>query len=310
MTRCRTTATSCQKKIKQGETFNNLYKEMNYLVFCKEGEVHLTSSLFREEILYSGEIMFLPHMADCQGEVRKDTHVVIHYLCRPLQPDKILTLTTKIFNQTGFYRGGSGKEHVAYEIHARSHREHKSYLTVDCGAVSDELAASDFFAHHKGAFRGVDSDKAGSFRVADRGTLYLDDIDNISYKTQMLLLRVLQEKRFQSVGSTREFAFNIRVVTATNENLEKTIAEGRFPEDLFHRLNEFTLHLSPLIKCREDIFPFAYFFFKLFYAQQRKRIQGSDNKIRIFVLSAKCAGSFMSVDSLADVMSARDISIT
>ncbi|EFF56550.1 ATPase family associated with various cellular activities (AAA), partial [Bacteroides xylanisolvens SD CC 2a] len=155
---------------------------------------------------------------------------------------------------------GTGKEHIAAEIHARSHRKNKPYLAIDCGAISDELAASEFFGHQKGAFTGAESDKVGLFRAVNGGTLFLDEIGNLSYKTQMLLLRALQEKRCKPVGSTKEYSFDIRLVAATNENLEKAIGEGRFREDLFHRLNEFTLRIPTLAECREDILPLALFF--------------------------------------------------
>ena len=104
------------------------------------------------------------------------------------------------------------------------------YLAIDCGAISDELAASEFFGHQKGAFTGAESDKVGLFRAVNGGTLFLDEIGNLSYKTQMLLLRALQEKRCKPVGSTKEYSFDIRLVAATNENLEKAIGEGRFRE--------------------------------------------------------------------------------
>ena len=171
---------------------------------------------------------------------------------------------------------GTGKEHIAAEIHARSHRKNKPYLAIDCGAISDELAASEFFGHQKGAFTGAESDKVGLFRAVNGGTLFLDEIGNLSYKSQMLLLRALQEKRCKPVGSTKEYSFDIRLVAATNENLEKAIGEGRFREDLFHRLNEFTLRIPTLAECREDILPLAYFFLKLTCAKAHKSFRGFD----------------------------------
>lgn len=163
------------------------------------------------------------------------------------------------------------EKHVAREVHAGSRRKTKPYLTVDCGAIPDELAASEFFGHRKGAFTSADTDKIGLFRAADEGTLFLDEIGNLSYKTQMLLLRALQEKCYRPVGSTRESSFDIRLVAATNENLEKAIEEGRFREDLFHRLNEFTLRLPLLAECKEDILSFAEFLLKPACARQQKK---------------------------------------
>lgn len=240
----------------------------------------------------------------------------VNYLCKPVQPDKLLALITEIFDKESdkpvFYRGeslkahemyrliemiagadisvllrgdsGTGKEHVAAEIHARSHRKNKPYLAIDCGAISDELAASEFFGHQKGAFTGAESDKTGLLRAADGGTLFLDEVGNLSYKTQMLLLRALQEKRCKPVGSTKEYSFDIRLVAATNENLEKAIEEGRFREDLFHRLNEFTLRIPTLAECREDILPLADFFLKLACAKVHKSFHGFDRLAKAALL--------------------------
>ena len=175
---------------------------------------------------------------------------------------------------------GTGKEHVAQLIHRESKRAGKPFVAVDCGAVPRELAASEFFGHLKGAFTGAESDKAGLFRTADGGTLFLDEIGNLSYRTQVMLLRALQEKRYRPLGDTREYPFDIRLVAATNENLEKAIAEGRFREDLFHRLNEFTIRLPLLAECREDILPLADFFLEEANAELGKRTGGFDREAR------------------------------
>ena len=142
-------------------------------------------------------------------------------------------------------------------MHEQSRRKYKPYVTVDCGAIPEELAASEFFGHRKGSFTGADSDKPGLFQEADGGTLFLDEIGNLSYKTQMLLLRVLQEKCYKQVGSTKERRFDIRLLAATNENLEQAIEKGTFREDLYHRINEFTLRMPQLKDRREDILLFA-----------------------------------------------------
>ena len=172
---------------------------------------------------------------------------------------------------------GTGKEHLAKKIHRQSLRSGKPYVTVDCGAIPEELAASEFFGHRKGSFTGADSDKPGLFQEADGGTLFLDEIGNLSYKTQMLLLRALQEKCYKQVGSTKERRFDIRLLAATNENLEKAITEGRFREDLFHRLNEFTIRVPLLSECPEDILPMAKFFLERFSKEHRVSLQGFDS---------------------------------
>lgn len=171
---------------------------------------------------------------------------------------------------------GTGKEHIARELHEQSRRRNKPYVTVDCGSIPEELAASEFFGHRKGAFTGADSDRAGLLREADGGTLFLDEIGNLSYKTQMLLLRALQEKCYRPVGSTRERGFDIRLISATNEDLESAIAEGRFREDLFHRLNEFTIRVPTLSECPDDILPLARFLLAHLSEEHQKRVQGFD----------------------------------
>ena len=143
---------------------------------------------------------------------------------------------------------------------------------MDCGTITGDLAKSEFFGHRKGTFTGAYGDRCGLFQTADRGTLFLDEIGNLSPETQMLLLRALQERRYKPVGSTR--AFDVRLVAATNENLERAISEGRFREDLFHRLNEFTINVPPLSECGEDILPLAEFFMKHFSEKHRKPIRG------------------------------------
>lgn len=169
---------------------------------------------------------------------------------------------------------GSGKELVADLIHRTSARDDKPFVAVDCGTISKELAASEFFGYVKGAFTGAVTDKTGIFHSAEDGTLFLDEVGNLSYEVQTLLLRALQERRYRPVGSKQEYFCDIRIVAATNENIERAIANGRFREDLFHRLNEFTIELPPLRECTEDILPLAEFFLAQFCEKNDKRITG------------------------------------
>ncbi len=155
---------------------------------------------------------------------------------------------------------GTGKEYFAESIHKRSQRSHRPFIAVDCGAIPRELAASEFFGHVKGAFTGASDNKHGVFHEAEGGTLFLDEIGNLPYEVQILLLRALQERRYRPVGGKREETCDVRIVAATNENIEKAIAEGRFREDLYYRLNEFTMHIPPLRECPDDIMPLAEFF--------------------------------------------------
>lgn len=155
---------------------------------------------------------------------------------------------------------GTGKEYFAHLIHETSSRAGKPFVAIDCGAIPKELAASEFFGYTKGAFTGATENKTGIFHHAEGGTLLLDEIGNLPYEVQVLLLRTLQEKCYRPVGSKHELKCNVRIISATNENIEKAIEGGRFREDLYHRLNEFTIIVPALRECREDILPLAEFF--------------------------------------------------
>ena len=155
---------------------------------------------------------------------------------------------------------GTGKEYVAHRIHQLSKRADKPFIAIDCGSIPKDLAASEFFGHVKGSFTGALTDKVGAFEEANGGTLFLDEIGNLSYEVQVQLLRALQERRIRRIGSTKEIEVDIRLVSATNENLKESISKGNFREDLYHRINEFTLRMPALKDRHEDILLFANFF--------------------------------------------------
>lgn len=171
---------------------------------------------------------------------------------------------------------GTGKEHVAQLIHRSSKRAGKPFVAVDCGAIPRELAASEFFGHVKGSFTGALNDKTGAFEAANGGTLFLDEVGNLTYETQVQLLRALQERRIRPVGSTREIPVDIRLVAATNEDLEAAIARGTFRADLYHRINEFTLRMPCLREMPEDILLFADFFLDQANRELDKHLVGFD----------------------------------
>lgn len=155
---------------------------------------------------------------------------------------------------------GTGKEYVAHRIHQLSKRADKPFIAIDCGSIPKELAASEFFGHVKGSFTGALNDKTGAFAEANGGTLFLDEIGNLSYEIQIQLLRALQERRIRPVGSNKEIEVDVRLISATNENLQQAIEKGSFREDLYHRINEFTLRMPALKERQEDILLFANFF--------------------------------------------------
>jgi two-component system response regulator HydG len=152
---------------------------------------------------------------------------------------------------------GSGKEEVAKSIHLHSPRAGQPFIAMDCGSLTKELAASEFFGHEKGSFTGAFATKIGHFEMANGGTLFLDEVGNISYEIQAALLRTVQERKVKRIGSTREIDLDVRIIIATNENLVEAIQKGRFREDLYHRFNEFSIYMPPLRERGSDITLFA-----------------------------------------------------
>ena len=155
---------------------------------------------------------------------------------------------------------GTGKEVIARTIHQNSTRKDKPFIAMDCGTLSKELAGSELFGHVKGAFTGALSDKDGHFELANGSTLFLDEVGNLSYEIQTALLRVIQERKFKRVGGLKEMDVDVRIIVASNENLQESYRKGKFREDLFHRFNEFSIVLPALRYRREDIPLFAEFF--------------------------------------------------
>ncbi|OAB79996.1 sigma-54-dependent transcriptional regulator [Cochleicola gelatinilyticus] len=155
---------------------------------------------------------------------------------------------------------GTGKEVAANAIHKYSVRKDQPFVPVDCGSIPKEIAASEFFGHVKGSFTGAINDKKGHFEAAHKGTLFLDEVGNLSYENQIQLLRALQERKVKPVGSNAEIEVDVRIVSATNEDLIKAVEEGRFREDLYHRLNEFSVHIPSLKERQEDLFLFTEYF--------------------------------------------------
>ncbi|MGB3584977.1 MAG: sigma-54 dependent transcriptional regulator [Tunicatimonas sp.] len=169
---------------------------------------------------------------------------------------------------------GTGKEYVSRLIHQKSTRSKEPFVAVDCGALSEELAASELFGHLKGSFTGAIQDKEGQFQAANGGTLFLDEIGNLSYENQIKLLRAIQERIVRQVGSTKDIKVDVRLIVATNENLEKAAKEGHFREDLFHRLNEFQISVPPLRDRVQDIPLFLNHFLQQSNQELNKNVSG------------------------------------
>jgi len=169
---------------------------------------------------------------------------------------------------------GSGKEAIAQEIHARSNRKHAPFIAIDCGVLSNELAASELFGHEKGSFTGAANQKIGSMELANGGTVFLDEISNLSFEIQASLLRVVQERKLRRVGGIKDIDLDIRIIVASNDRLAEAAKKGRFREDLFYRFNEFSIYVPPLRERKNDILIFADFFLQQSNKELDKKVKG------------------------------------
>lgn len=174
---------------------------------------------------------------------------------------------------------GSGKEAIAQQIHNKSKRSNKPFVAIDCGALSKELAGSELFGHEKGAFTGALNQKIGSLEYANEGTIFLDEIGNLSYDTQVSLLRVVQERKIRRVGGNKDIDLDLRIIVASNEKLWDLARKGKFREDLYHRFNEFSIEVPPLRERKEDIMTFANHFLKLTNAELGKNVKGFTKEV-------------------------------
>lgn len=186
---------------------------------------------------------------------------------------------------------GTGKEHIAEKIHKASKRANRPFVSVDCGMLSKELAASALFGHEKGAFTGAEGKRRGYWEEAAGGTLFLDEAGNLSVEVQQMMLRAIQSKRYRTVGGDKDRTADVRIIAATNEDLQAAIAEKRFRQDLYQRLKEYTLVLPPLRKCREDIMPLAIFFLNLANKEFDRQVKGFDAEARKLMLAHTWTGN-------------------
>ena len=193
---------------------------------------------------------------------------------------------------------GTGKEFIARKIHELSLRNKKPFVAVDCGALSKDLAGSEFFGHLKGSFTGAIQDKTGQFEVANYGTLFLDEIANLSYDIQIKLLRAIQERQFRKIGSNKDIAVDVRIIVATNEDLQQEVKNGNFREDLYHRLNEFTIQVPPLRERRFDIQLFVNHFLKKANAELGRDVNQIPDKLRETLLSYSWPGNIREIKNV------------
>ncbi len=193
---------------------------------------------------------------------------------------------------------GTGKEYIARLIHNKSRRAELPFVAVDCGTISKELAASEFFGHIKGSFTGAIVDKTGYFESANGGTLFLDEVGNLSYDTQIQLLRALQENRVKPVGTTREIKVDVRIIAATNENLAGGMERGTFRKDLYHRLNEFQIMVPRLCERKTDIMVFAHYFLEQANTYLNKSVSGFEKNIEPVFLNYDWPGNLRELKNI------------
>jgi two-component system response regulator HydG len=254
---------------------------------------YVTKPLFPDEILIKIKeaLLLEEHPSPADKDETKDVHIAV-----PKTKEKVYMSNSQyIFGDSAAFKKiinqillvaptnysviiygetGTGKEVIANEIHNHSKRKDKPFIAIDCGALSKELAASELFGHEKGSFTGALNQKIGSFELANGGTIFLDEVANLSYDIQVSLLRVVQERKMRRVGGTKDIDLDVRIIVASNERLWTSEKRGRFREDLYHRFNEFSIEVSPLRERREDILLFANHFLMLTNKELDKNVKG------------------------------------
>ncbi|MGW8312875.1 MAG: sigma-54-dependent transcriptional regulator [Desulfuromonadales bacterium] len=195
---------------------------------------------------------------------------------------------------------GTGKELVARAIHHNSHRQEKPFVEVNCAAIPEELIESELFGHEKGSFTGATTQRRGKFDQANKGTLFLDEIGDMSLKTQAKVLRILQEHKFERVGGNKTIEVDVRVIAATNKDLEKEIAAGNFREDLYYRLNVIPFHVPPLRERKSDIPPLANHFLEYFCSKESRETKSLDKEALQAVMDYPWPGNVRELKNLIE----------
>ncbi|MBW1706139.1 MAG: sigma-54-dependent Fis family transcriptional regulator [Deltaproteobacteria bacterium] len=234
--------------------------------------------------------------------------------------DEVINLAGRVANSNATIliqgESGTGKELVAQLIHTLSPRSQKPMITVNCAALPENLLESELFGHEKGAFTGASQRRIGRFEEADGGTLFLDEIGDLSPSVQVKFLRFLQEREFQRIGGNPTIRTDVRIVTATNRELDAKIREGTFREDLFYRLNVVTIEIPPLRERKEDIPPLIDHFLNRFASENGKKLQGTDSETRDLLLKYDYPGNVRELENIieravvitrGEVISSRDL---
>ena len=230
--------------------FDYLQKPINPTILQQKIDSALTNNSVTEK--KSEEIRAKENKTSSSNKVVKGKSSVMQRLYSHINLVAPTKMSVLILGESG-----TGKEYIARMIHENSNRKTSPFIAVDCGSLSMELAPSELFGHKKGSFTSAVSDKTGVFVAANGGTVFLDEVGNLSYEVQKQLLRALQEQMVRPVGSASDIKVDVRIIAATNEDLEKAIEEGRFRQDLYHRINEFSVNVPPLRERMEDLEEFC-----------------------------------------------------
>jgi len=235
-------------------------------------------------------------MAPKQGKASKKQFMSSDFVSGTSKASKELQRQIELVAPTNYSviimgESGTGKESVAKSIHLNSPRHDKPFIAMDCGSLTKELAQSEFFGHEKGSFTGALYTKIGHFEMANGGTLFLDEVGNLSYDIQAALLRTVQERKVKRIGSTREIDLDVRIIVATNENLQEGIQKGRFREDLFHRFNEFGIYMPALRERGNDIMLLANHFLKLANAELGRDVRTFSPEVEECFMSYRWPGN-------------------
>jgi transcriptional regulator with GAF, ATPase, and Fis domain len=199
---------------------------------------------------------------------------------------------------------GTGKELIARAIHQNSARKNGPLVIINCGAIPSELLESELFGHEKGAFTGAHRSRIGRFEIADQGSIFLDEIGDMSPDLQVKLLRAVQERRFERVGGTQTIAVDIRVISATNKDLKAAIEQGRFREDLYYRLNVIPIHILPLRERKEDIIPLVeYFQNNLIQRMPDYQIKQFSDQVKQILMNYEWPGNIRELENMIERIS-------
>jgi DNA-binding NtrC family response regulator len=261
--------------------------------FDQEELKNVIGKAVKTRVLSDGEVQFVGAELD-RGEIvgSSPSMVKIFDIIKKVAPT---TTTILITGETG-----TGKELVANAIHVNSPRKLNPFIKINCAAIAETLIESELFGYEKGAFTGAVSNKPGRFELAHKGTLFLDEIGDLPREMQVKLLRAIQDHEFERVGGIQTIKVDVRLVAATNRNLQQDVKEGRFREDLFYRLNVMPIHVPPLRERKEDIPALVKYFVDKFNRKLDRQITGADAEVMELLRDHDWPGSIRELENLIE----------